>query len=117
MLAERQERGVADQGVLSARTWRIADLPTKRALIGAGLGWGNLPEHMVAGDIEAGELVRIRPEGWSDDEHTLTLHAVHRPDVRLGEAHRWMLVNLRALCEKEVGVARAPAKRRRRTTR
>ncbi len=102
VLAERREPGVADQGVLSARTWRIAELHTKRALLCAGLGWGTLPEHMIRDDLRAGRLVKIRPEGWTEDEHTLTLFAVHRPGTRFGPAHRWLLSNLGTLCAKAV---------------
>src|SRR5262245_1427685 len=52
VLSERTEVGVPDQGVLSPRTWRVADLHTKRALLRAGLGWGNLPEHLARGDLK-----------------------------------------------------------------
>jgi DNA-binding transcriptional LysR family regulator len=41
VLSERNETGVADQGVLSPRTWRVADLYTKHAIIRGNLGWGN----------------------------------------------------------------------------
>jgi DNA-binding transcriptional LysR family regulator len=100
VLAERNEPRTEDQAVLSARTWRIADLHTKRALICAGLGWGNLPAHLVQQDLRRGTLVRIRPEGWSDTEHVLTLSA-HRSDAALGPAHRWLIANLGALCARE----------------
>lgn len=108
VLAERQEQGVADQAVLSARTWRIAELHTKHALLCAGLGWGNLPEHLVRDDLRARRLVRIRPEGWSEHEHTLTLSAVHRPGATIGPAHRWLLANLGPLCSR--GVTAEPAR-------
>src|SRR3954447_3131151 len=44
------ERG-DDQGVFSARTWRVVDLATKHALIAGGLGWGHMPEHLVREDL------------------------------------------------------------------
>jgi DNA-binding transcriptional LysR family regulator len=118
VLTEREpaREGVDDQAVLSTRTWRIAELHTKRELLLAGLGWGNLPEHVVRDDLRRGALVRLRPEGWSEGEHTLGLFAVHRRDTRLGPAHRWLLANLASLCAK--GLAPAPragaAPRRRR---
>lgn len=108
VLTER-ESGIADQAVISGRTWRIAELHTKRELLCAGLGWGNLPEHLVRDDLRSGRLVKLRPEGWADGEHTLTLFAVHRPDARLGPAHRWLLANLGPLCAKEV--SRTPPRR------
>lgn len=98
VLAERGGDRVDDQGVLSPRTWRVADLHTKQALLRAGLGWGNLPEHLVREDLRRKRLVRVRPESWSDDEHTLHLSAVHRAGARLGPAHRWIIARLSELC-------------------
>ncbi|MEY4509947.1 MAG: LysR family transcriptional regulator, partial [Pseudomonadota bacterium] len=104
VLSERSDKGegVADQAVLSARTWRVADLHTKHMMLRAGLGWGNLPEHLVRDDLRAGKLLRIRPEAWGDGEHTLHLSAVYRSDTTFGPAHRWLLGQLAALCAREV---------------
>ena len=112
MLSERSEAGVADQAVLSARTWRIGDLHTKHAMLRAGLGWGNLPEHVVRDDLGAGKLVAIRPEAWGDEEHTLHLSAVHRADTTFGPAHVWLLEQLEVLCAREAGAVRRPRGRR-----
>jgi DNA-binding transcriptional LysR family regulator len=98
VLSERADAGVADQAVLSSRTWRVHDLHTKRELLRAGLGWGNLPVHLVRRDLDANRLVKIRPEAWADDEHTIHLAIVYRRDTTLGPAHRWMLDRLAALC-------------------
>src|SRR4051812_34762033 len=59
VLSELQGEGHPDQAVLSSRTWRVRDLHTKHALLRAGLGWGNLPEHLVGGDLAAGRLIKI----------------------------------------------------------
>jgi DNA-binding transcriptional LysR family regulator len=40
-----------DYGVLSGRTWRLADLGAKQSMLLAGLGWGNMPAHLVEADI------------------------------------------------------------------
>jgi DNA-binding transcriptional LysR family regulator len=98
VLSELQGEGHPDQAVLSTRTWRVRDVHTKHALLRAGLGWGNLPEHLVREDVRAGRLVRIRVEAWGDDEHTLYLSAVYRGDVTFGPAHRWLLAQLEGLC-------------------
>ena len=98
VLSERAEVGLPDQGVLSPHTWRVHDLHTKRAMLRAGLGWGNLPHHLVRGDLEKKQLVRIRPEAWADDEHTIHLALVHRRDITLGPAHRWIFDQLSTLC-------------------
>jgi len=91
----------ADHGVLSPRTWRVGDLHTKRELCQAGLGWGNLPEHLVRDDLRAGKLVRIQPEAWGVDEHVLHLSAVYRSNSSLGPAHRWVTAQLGQLCARE----------------
>jgi len=98
VLSERAQAGAPDQGVLSARTWRVHDLETKRAMLLAGLGWGNLPIHMVRTDLQKGRLARIRPQAWADDEHTLHLSLIYRRDTTLGPAHRWVLDQLSTLC-------------------
>ncbi|HEY5951196.1 MAG TPA: LysR family transcriptional regulator [Kofleriaceae bacterium] len=102
VLAERADTGLPDQGVLSPRTWRVHDLETKRAMLRAGLGWGNLPLHMVRADLAKRRLVRIRPEAWADDEHTLHLGLIYRRDTTLGPAHRWVFDRLSVLCASEL---------------
>ncbi|MEO7730014.1 MAG: LysR family transcriptional regulator, partial [Kofleriaceae bacterium] len=57
VLSELQGEGHPDQAVLSSRTWRVRDLHTKHALLRAGLGWGNLPAHLVRDDLRARRLV------------------------------------------------------------
>jgi DNA-binding transcriptional LysR family regulator len=106
VLSERADAGVADQGVLSARTWRVGDLHTKRELLRAGLGWGNLPEHLAREDLRAKKLVVLQPEAWGVDEHVLNLSAVYRSDTVLGPAHRWLLERLPTLCARDVGAMR-----------
>jgi DNA-binding transcriptional LysR family regulator len=104
--------GHPDQAVVSTRTWRVRDVHTKHALLRAGLGWGNLPEHMVRDDMRAGRLVRIRVEAWGEDEHTLYLSAVFRADVTFGPAHRWLLAQLEGLCLRDAEPKRgAPRKK------
>ncbi|HET7501297.1 MAG TPA: LysR family transcriptional regulator [Kofleriaceae bacterium] len=98
VLSELHDEGHPDQAVLSARTWRVRDLHTKHALLRAGLGWGNLPEHLVREDLRARRLIKIRVEAWGEDEHTLYLSAVYRSDVTFGPAHRWLLTQLEHLC-------------------
>ena len=46
-----------DISVSSNRTWRLADLSVKHALLRAGIGWGMMPLAMVADDLAAGVLV------------------------------------------------------------
>jgi DNA-binding transcriptional LysR family regulator len=115
VLSERNE-GVPDQAVLSPRTWRVVDLSTKHALLLGGLGWGNLPEHLVRDDLARGRLIEIRPAAWRADEHVLSLSAVYRSDTTFGPAHRWMLQRMGELCAREVEpLHRARRSRKRRS--
>jgi len=119
VLSERTEGGVPDQGVLSPRTWRVADLHTKHMMLRRGLGWGNLPEHVVRDDLATGALVPIKPASWDADDSTLRLSAVYRSDLVFGPAHRWLVAQLQALCAREASAAggtvtrgsRTPSKR------
>lgn len=114
VLSERGDEGVPDQAVLSARTWRVFDLHTKHALLLGGLGWGNLPAHLIRDDLRHKRLRRIQPAAWGAEEHTLYLSAVFRPGTPLGPAHRWMLSRLTELCQREAsGKPPGPAKGRR----
>jgi DNA-binding transcriptional LysR family regulator len=40
-----------DFGVVGTKSWRLADLGAKHALLLAGVGWGNMPEPMVRDDL------------------------------------------------------------------
>jgi len=83
-----------DFGVLGARNWRLGDLAAKHALLLEGIGWGNMPRHMVADDLAAGRLVMLAlPEGRSA---SYPLFAAWRKDCRPGPARSWMLEALAA---------------------
>jgi DNA-binding transcriptional LysR family regulator len=75
-------------GVLSPKTWRLADLGAKHAFLKAGFGWGQMPLHMVDKDLRDGTLVKIRVEGASARSQVLPLHAVHRRHAPPGPAGR-----------------------------
>jgi DNA-binding transcriptional LysR family regulator len=110
VLSELHAEGPPDQAVLSSRTWRVRDLHTKHALLRAGLGWGNLPEHLVRDDLHGRRLVKLRVEAWGEDEYKLYLSAVYRGDVTFGPAHRWLLAHLEHLCLRDA--KRPPLQRR-----
>ena len=52
------------EGVAGKRQWLVNDLGAKRDLLKAGLGWGHLPRHLVAEDLESGELVELERRAW-----------------------------------------------------
>lgn len=100
VLSERSDKPSPDRAVLSTHTWRVLDMSTKHALLLAGLGWGNLPMHLARADLDRKRLVRLRTEGWADDEHTLHLSVVQKRDAAPGPAHRWLIDRLAVSCAK-----------------
>lgn len=80
-----------DYGVLSARTWRLADLGAKHAMLLAGLGWGNMPAHLVGSDIAQGRLKVIRPVEFDARMGGLGMCGTYLADRRLGPAGQWMI--------------------------
>lgn len=79
-----------DYGVLSAQTWRLADLGTKHTMLLAGLGWGSMPTHLVEDDVRLGRLKVIRPAGFDDRTAQLVMGAVHLASRPLGPAAQWI---------------------------
>jgi DNA-binding transcriptional LysR family regulator len=77
-----------DFGVLGLRDWRLGDLHSKQALLRGGLGWGSMPEAMIADDLARGRLVRLRVQ--DGDTLQYPLYALHRTDDQLGPATRWL---------------------------
>jgi DNA-binding transcriptional LysR family regulator len=78
-----------DFGVIAMKTWRLADLGAKHALLLAGVGWGSMPAPMVEGDIEAGRLVQLNlPDWW---EAAYAFKALYRTDNPPGPAAQWLI--------------------------
>ncbi|MHA7818034.1 MAG: LysR family transcriptional regulator [Erythrobacter sp.] len=90
VLSDRSKRTEGREfSVLSPLTWRLGDLGAKHSLLRQGLGWGNMPREMVAGDLEQRRLVELDlPEKPGD---TYTLSALWRRDTRLGPATSWLI--------------------------
>jgi DNA-binding transcriptional LysR family regulator len=59
-----------DYGVLSSRTWRLADLGAERSMLLAGQGGGNMPAHLVGG--------RVPGPLWKSSRARARPYAVHR---------------------------------------
>jgi DNA-binding transcriptional LysR family regulator len=79
-----------DFGVVSRRTWRLADLSAKHALLREGIGWGNMPLAMVGPDLASGALMRL---AMSDQPPVVAygLSAIYRRDAPPGPAASWLL--------------------------
>lgn len=87
----RQTEG-RDYSVFSERTWRLADLGAKHALLRQGIGWGNMPLPMVAADLESGALVHlVMPDHLGG---LYRFSGIWRSDTPPGPAAAWLLEQL-----------------------
>jgi DNA-binding transcriptional LysR family regulator len=78
-----------DFSVMSPRTWRLADLGAKHALLREGIGWGNMPLPMIEPDLVAGTLVRLHMPDHVGG--TYRFAGVWRRDTPPGPAASWLL--------------------------
>jgi DNA-binding transcriptional LysR family regulator len=77
-----------DFAVISRKTWRLADLSAKHALLREAIGWGNMPLPMVAADLASGALVRLDLPDHSGGRYGLS--AIWRRDSPPGPAASWL---------------------------
>lgn len=84
-----------DFGVLSPRTWRLADLGAKHAFLRAGLGWGSMPLDAVEQDLASGALVAIQAEDAPAPLLVMPMAAVYLTESPPGPAGRWLLDRLK----------------------
>jgi DNA-binding transcriptional LysR family regulator len=82
-------------GVISPRTWRIADLGAKHAFLLAGLGWGSMPQNVVETDIATGKLVPLIPDSAPPQGFTMTMSAFYPAAAPPGPAGSWLIRRLR----------------------
>lgn len=78
-----------DFSVSSPKTWRLADLSAKHALLREAVGWGNMPLPMIEGDLMAGTLVRLAMPDHSAG--TYRFSGIWRRDTPPGPAAGWLL--------------------------
>ena len=100
-----------DFGVLSPQTWRLADLGAKHMLLLQGVGWGGMPDHLVAGDLEAGRLIRLRLKTFPNDFYGIS--GIYRADAPPGPAARWLLDQLDMQSIPPIGAGKRPDRERR----
>jgi DNA-binding transcriptional LysR family regulator len=50
--------------VEGARSWTVSDQQMKREVILQGMGWGHLPDFLIAEDLQSGRLLSIMGEHW-----------------------------------------------------
>lgn len=83
-----------DFSVASPRSWRLADLGAKHALLLEGVGWGNMSEPLVADDLAQGRLVALDLPDHRGGIYTFEV--VHRTDTPPGPAAAWLMARLAA---------------------
>jgi DNA-binding transcriptional LysR family regulator len=92
--------------VHSPRTWRLADLGVKHALLREGIGWGNMPLPLIRPDLASGALLRL-----SMPDHRGGIYrfgGIWRRDTPPGPAAAWLLnqfVTLGAADIEEAGLS------------
>lgn len=92
VLTDRSEHSKGrDFGVMSPKTWKLADLFAKRAFLLNGLGWGGMPLHTVQTDLDSGRLVRLAIEEEPQGGVSMLMSAVYRVDNPPGQAGRWLI--------------------------
>jgi len=82
-----------DFAVFSPRSWRLADLGAKHALLKEGIGWGSMPRHVIEADLASGALVELRLPERSLSDYALV--ALWRKDGPPGPAAIWVLDEMR----------------------
>lgn len=82
-----------DFSVFSPRSWRLADLGAKHALLKEGIGWGSMPRHRIAADLASGELIELRLPERPTIGYALV--ALWRKDSPPGPAAVWVLDEIR----------------------
>ena len=99
VLTDRSQLSQSLRGhLISRRQWRFADLQTRLDYLLAGLGWCNMPLHLVEPHLESGRLVRLRQE--EDTSFLAQLYVVHDLARPLGKAGRWLVDDLRLRLER-----------------
>lgn len=98
VLGEHRGSGSARKGVVSERTWRVLDLATKHALILGGLGWGNMPEHLVREDLASGRLVELSVPSLGPIVRR-SLELATRRGAVMGPVAKWAQKRLSDLCQ------------------
>lgn len=92
--------------------WSVTDVGAKRDVILAGMGWGGLPEHVVAADLAAGRLATLAVPEF--DTVTMSLLTMRRRDRAHGVVARALWEQLQhagAALRAPATVERAPRAR------
>src|ERR1700734_823117 len=98
VLTDRSELSSGREfGVMSAATWRLADLFAKHHFLLNGLGWGGMPLHAVRKDLESGRLCVLPIEDVPPDGLALPMSVAWQTKSPPGPAGRWFIERLKQI--------------------
>lgn len=100
--------GAPSYGVISPQVWRFVEIARRLDFIAAGLGWANMPAHLVQPLIASGQLARLTLEEPALLLDRIPMFAVYRRAQPPGPAGRWFLDQLSEACERPGGGALVP---------
>ncbi len=89
VLSSRGPSSPGDFLVFGTRTWRVDEITAKLALLRRGVGWGYMPEHLVADDLARGSLVQLHLSGLPAEDHQ-PVFVLWKQGHSLGPAGRWL---------------------------
>jgi DNA-binding transcriptional LysR family regulator len=84
-------------GVMSASTWRLADLFAKHAFLRNGLGWGGMPLHVIEQDLAGGELRELILQDAPVGGFYVPMSIIYKAATPPGPAGRWFIERLKDL--------------------
>jgi DNA-binding transcriptional LysR family regulator len=91
--------------------WSVDDVASKKEVIFAGMGWGGLPEHVVADALASGELVALEVPEF--EIGTMELFAMRRRDRAFGLVATALWEEMRRSGVEAANVAQTPQDGRR----
>lgn len=62
--SSRHDEKLSLDVVEDGKRCHVTDIPSKKEIIQAGLGWGGLPQYVVQDELDSGELVALNVEGY-----------------------------------------------------
>ena len=83
--------------VISRKTWRVADVTTKRDLIEAGLGWGYLPLDSIQNQLKEKSIQKIHIKSKGAAPVRAELSCITNIKYPPGPATRWILHRLQEI--------------------
>ncbi len=76
--SEKRTAGIVE----GTQHWVVSDFTTKKQIIASGIGWGRMPLHMVADEINSGELLLLTHEAFPSLK--VDIKAVRKKSEHLG---------------------------------